>query len=835
MKRRTFGRVARLAAVAALISTASFGYYHFVHYGSGLAPFLAIPEKFDVSVLPNSTVTYHIAENGPTNYADTDGFAQVASEIRAAAKAWNDIETSALRLRFGGVAPQGSTHNAVTPSIEVVFEDLPPGVNGYGGPTVRNDVVTTTSGALIPIQRSVVVLSRDIAGRASWTEGYFLTAVHEFGHALGLQHSFVSGAMATEVTRATTKMRPILPDDVVGVSLLYPTAAFREGMGAISGRVATGANEPMGLASVVAVSPGGAAIGTLTHPDGTYRIEGLAPGQYFLYTHPLPPALQGEATPGNVVLPVDGGGRAMAGGQQFDTVFYPASRVPFATIAVTANQTVESVNFSVTRRNAPTSIHSVTTYSFPGQRAVKPAHVYTSGARNLVVVTGVGLVQGAQPVSGLQIGSISGAVSIAPNGIKPYAPSPDYYLQAEFQFGQLASESPIHLYFTRGNDLYVLPYGLKLAERAAPQIDSVTRADGSDVVLTGTGLNASTRVAFDGVFGTTRGYDESGRLTVTAPPAAPGATMHLVAFGSDGQSSLFLQPAVNFSNPVFELASVGLSATSLPAGTESMVEITGANFAEGTTSIGFGTPDIDVRQVWFPSPGRLLANVRVAAGAAGNNYNFTILNGLRLTTQPGILQVNASRTGWLTLPQSPAGGLVSGTTATVQVNGLAISGLSPLQLTVNDRPTQIVGVDGQFVQFTVPSGLTPGVAVMRLQSGGDTALPLAVPVVQQMATISSVTAGFGVSITPERPARYGELMSLVVSGLPDNFAPPGSQPNLTMTIGGIEHRPLTVSASGSFLQLQFTIQTVVPQGVQPLVVKLDGVTVAPYSLPVRAF
>jgi hypothetical protein len=196
----------------------------------------------------------------------------------------------------------------------------------------------------------------------------------------------------------------------------------------------------MGLASVVAVAPGGAAIGTLTNPDGTYRIDGLAPGQYFLYAHPLPPALQGEATPGNVVLPVDQLNRPVAGGQQFDTVFYPASRVPFAAIAVSANATVDGVNFSVTRRNLPTSIHSVQTYSFPGQRAVKPAHVYTAGARNLVVMTGNGLVQNSQPVSGLQISSISGAVSVAPGGIRPYSPAPDYYLQAEFQFGQFVSD-----------------------------------------------------------------------------------------------------------------------------------------------------------------------------------------------------------------------------------------------------------------------------------------------------------------------------------------------------------------------------------------------------------
>jgi uncharacterized protein (TIGR03437 family) len=825
-----------MAVLAVGLSSALFGYYHFVRYGSGLAPYQAIPEKFDLTALPGNTVTYHISDAGPTNYAATDGYAQVVSQIRAAARVWNDVETSELRLRFGGVNPQNTSQGAATPSIDVVFEELPPGVNGYGGPTVRNEVVTGPAGAMVPIQRSVVVLSKDIASRPSWSEQYFLTAVHEFGHALGLQHSFVSGAMATEITRATTKIRPILPDDVIGLSLLYPTRTFREGLGAVSGRVATTANEGMGLASVVAISPGGAAIGTLTHPDGTYRIEGLAPGQYFLYAHPLPPALQGEATPGNVVLPVDGNGRPVAGGQQFDTVFFPASRLPFATVAVTANGTTEGIHFSVNRRVSPTTIHSVQTYSFPGQRAVKPAHLYTAGARNLVVMTGNGLMQGGQPVAGLQINSISGTVSVTQGGIRPYAPSPDYYLQTEFQFGQFAAESPVHLVFSRNNDVYVLPYAMRVVERGAPQIDTVTRGEGTDVVVTGSNFTAGTRVGFDGVLANVRSIDESaGRLTVTMPVAAEGTTTHVVAYGGDGQSSLFMQGAANYVAGLAETESTALTTGTLPAGTESMVEITGANFGEGTTSIGFGTPDISVRRVWFPSPNRALANIWVSPGTAGGSYNFTVLNGLKLTTQTAALQVTSAKTGWISVPATAAGGLVAGATGSIQVNGLTITGLSPLQLTVNDRPAQVLGVNGSTVTFTVPSGLAPGVAVVKLQSGGEAALPLAVPVVQQQAQVSSVTAGFGTLITPERPARYGESVTALVTGLPENFALVGSQPKVTLTIGGIEHRLLTVNPGGSFLQLQFTVQTLVPQGLQPLVVTLEGATVATYTLPVRAF
>ena len=143
--------------------------------------------------------------------------------------------------------------------------------------------------------------------------------------------------------------------------------------------------------------------------------------------------------------------------------------------------------------------------------------------------------------------------------------------------------------------------------------------------------------------------------------------------------------------------------------------------------------------------------------------------------------------------------------------------------------------DGSAVTFTVPGGLASGVAVLRVQAGADVALPLAVAVAQPQAAIVSITVGFGTPITPERPARYGELMSLLVTGLPENFAPAGSQPKVKLTIGGVEHQLITVNPSGTFLQLQFTVLTVVPQGTHPLVVTVDGVAVAPYSLPVRAF
>src|SRR5207249_1866364 len=123
--------------------------------------------------------------------------------------------------------------------------------------------------------------------QASYYDSFFLTAVHEFGHALGLQHTLTSGVMSTAVTRATTKAAPLSPDDVAGISALYPAGAFLAEMGSITGRVTLGGGG-VNLASVVALSTSGVAVSGMTNPDGTYRIEGIPPGQYYVYVHPLP-------------------------------------------------------------------------------------------------------------------------------------------------------------------------------------------------------------------------------------------------------------------------------------------------------------------------------------------------------------------------------------------------------------------------------------------------------------------------------------------------------------------------------------------------------------------
>jgi hypothetical protein len=119
-------------------------------------------------------------------------------------------------------------------------------------------------------------------------------ATHEVGHFFGLDHSGVVRAM----------MFPFAPDfevtlsydDVSAISQLYPKSSPDFPGGTITGRVTMGGAPIFGAhvfaQSVTSDIPVGSGIrktpiGTLTLPDGTYRITGVPADQYIVIAEPL--------------------------------------------------------------------------------------------------------------------------------------------------------------------------------------------------------------------------------------------------------------------------------------------------------------------------------------------------------------------------------------------------------------------------------------------------------------------------------------------------------------------------------------------------------------------
>ena len=822
----------RLAAALLLLAPAASAYYHFTRYSSRTGPFTPIVQKFDLNALPGKTVQYFVSDQPPLSLLAGDPFPAVLSEIRAAAQVWNDVATSDLRVAFGGLRTPGTPMNA--PGIEVVFDEITPGVIAYGGPITTGDIAFGANGSFVPVVKSQVVLGVELMKRRSYTERFFLTVVHELGHALGLQHSWSSGVMSTEITRATTKAQPLAADDVAGVSLLYPAAGYLQSTGSITGRVTLSANG-MSLASVVALTSSGPAVSALTNPDGTYRLDGLAAGSYVVYTHPLPPGLAGEPQPVNIVLPT-ASDVAFSPGPAFDLQFYPQSRVPNQTVSVSAGTSTDGIDFSVQPRSG-VNIHSAQTYSFYGSEAVKPAQLILGAPVSSLVLFAYGTSTGTAPVPGLSV-SVLAAPELV-NSVTAYSPSP-VYLQVDIQPHPFSREGVRHLLFNANGESYILPSAFRYSSRRAPSIDSVATNPDRTVTLSGTNVGSGTRILFDGVSVPVRASDD-GRLIVQPPPAPLGHRAVIAAMNPDGQSSLMVMGA-NSPTYQFDTADVpqfALSQPTLPAGVETTIELTGTgtSFQDGLTAVGFGTSDITVKKLWVVNSQRVLANVVVNPAALQGAYPVTAVAGLQVVPAPGAIQIVPASGHDLFVPLSAIGPAtyLAGGSATLPIANLPVG--ATVTATVSDRPAAVLSVLGNAVSFQIPSGLTPGPAVVRFVVNGQPAFPATIGIDPPPAVILSAQTISGLQITSSTPARAGDAVQLLVSGLVEaGYSPDSSQ--LRVTSGTIEHTVQIVQAQqdrpGVYL-IQVLLSPLTPVG-QPLALTLsvDGRTGSqPFVLPVR--
>jgi hypothetical protein len=261
--------------------------------------------KFGVDI-GGSTKTLRWASAPVTYYVTSQGAGEVSPAAFQAAVArafdtWEAVPTSTVAYRFGGFVANapGDDDGLSTlgflnePSLDRVLASTSFLVDDVTGELLESDIFFNAAFAWSAADRGV-------ANR--WD--LQAIAVHEIGHFSGLGHSplgeteiavtgrrvLSTGAVMFPIALGLgdTGGRTLTPDDIAGISDIYPTSQFGRTTGSISGHVTVAGGGVFG-AHVVAVNlSSGDQVGNLTlDEDGQFSIAGLKPGPYLLRIEPL--------------------------------------------------------------------------------------------------------------------------------------------------------------------------------------------------------------------------------------------------------------------------------------------------------------------------------------------------------------------------------------------------------------------------------------------------------------------------------------------------------------------------------------------------------------------
>jgi hypothetical protein len=841
-------RLLTLMAVLASASSVASAYYHWTYFASRSGPFQELRLRFDLASLPDSTVSFFVAKQGPAKMVAGDNFTALVSQIRRAGETWN-VPSSALKIKFGGLQEKPFADiltEQVTPGIDVVFDDdLPPGVLAYAQSYSYTDLAylgAANGPGFMPILRSRLQLASDLTVRsqASYSDAFFLTMVHEFGHTLGLQHSMTAGVMATSVLRGTSRAVPLAADDVAGISVLYPTAKFQASTGSITGHVnvlGIGAN----LASVVALGADGTAIGAMSLPDGSYHIDGVPAGDYLIYAHPLPAALLGEASPAGIRPPLDLANNPFPVSAEFRTRFFPDAQdwKEAQRLHVNAGQALGSVDFGL-QPLAGAGIYNLQVYGLFGPNRNLPVHAppLVPGFTDYLAFHAEGAQISGHPVQGLQVSAISDTVVLDQQSLRDY-PGQDQFSLIIAKAGAVGRATPVAMSLTVGENLYVLPGAFSQVPSKHPLLTGVAASfdDRGQLLATITGENliAGTRVSFDGADALSVRVKGDGSLEAVVPAAVGPQQAAVEVFNADGQTSWQVQgsaPPVLFSYDAPVDPVVSMSPGSLMAGTNAMLEIDGVftNFAVGKTAVGFGTSDVVVRQMWVLAPGKLLVNVAVSPNAKLGNIPVTVSTGIQLVTLGAPLQIRPPEAdqSTLLLPIVNAAtglpGAPSGATMSMRVTGLPAD-IRGWLVIVNGVRTPLTRTDDGRLLAPIAGGIQAGPQIVQLIAPSGPPIP---PVLFQIDTpppsVSvSAPAGLLASASPAVQFRAGDRVSLVVSNLLVTNAGDGVTPtndDVEVHVAGISQRPdLIAGLADGNTRLEFVVPAGVPPGeAQPVTV-----------------
>ena len=228
--------------------------------------------------------------------------ADFQAAVARAFSTWEAVPTASVSYEFGGVTSarpldedgRSTLGFLATPELDRVLASTSILVDDATGEIVESDIFFN----------STFAWSVSPAGESGRFDVESI-ALHEIGHLNGLGHSALGETElrpegGRRVIAAETVMFPIAfvagnisdrvlkPDDIAGISDIYPDGGFNSRTGSISGRVVRDGRGIFGAHVVAFDLKGGEMVGGLTlNEEGQFSIAGLSPGPHVIRVEPL--------------------------------------------------------------------------------------------------------------------------------------------------------------------------------------------------------------------------------------------------------------------------------------------------------------------------------------------------------------------------------------------------------------------------------------------------------------------------------------------------------------------------------------------------------------------